>query len=622
MATEVDLQRLVVQMEASFVKYQREWQKALGTTDTNVKQVQNRFDRMSKSINSAGASTARALDPIAGQTGNIAAQFQDIVVQLQGGQSPFLIAMQQGTQLSAVLSQSKTPIAALSSAFMQMVNPISLATIAAIALGGAAVQYLGSILGDGKSATEVIKEQNDVIRRVAENWGDAVPALKAYVDQLDRAAAVGDITKAYDISLDQAYDVARQKISDVRAEFAALRVDLQQAGASAQEIDALQRAFDYLQQRVDDSTATSEDLNRVLQLLGQSTVSTTNNMSGFSGALSTVANMLAAAAQQAANLRAERDALLMQGPDATRFYKGQDFAAEQERLNSLTAKGLTLENEIARVKAEADRAGANLGNEQALRIAQARLDAEERRSALATSSKGASKAVSEAGRERQAVVDLIAELEYEFSLLGMTEQQKAISNALRRAGAAATEEQRQAITNLVNATQAEAAAMAATNEQMREFADAGRQALQGYISDMIAGKNATEALGNALGNIGDRLVNLGLDALFGGGSDFGFLGQMFGISGKRAAGGPVSAGQTYLVGEKGPELFTAPMAGKIVANDRLGGAGASVTFAPVIDARGADAASVARLERSMARMAGEMDGRVKQIVRTQGRKWK
>jgi hypothetical protein len=59
------------------------------------------------------------------------------------------------------------------------------------------------------------------------------------------------------------------------------------------------------------------------------------------------------------------------------------------------------------------------------------------------------------------------------------------------------------------------------------------------------------------------------------------LGQT--VSGKRALGGPVSAGKTYLVGEKGPELFTPGSDGGITPNHKLGGS----TYAPVfqIDAR-------------------------------------
>ncbi|MCA3761504.1 MAG: hypothetical protein IN804_00930, partial [Cutibacterium sp.] len=38
----------------------------------------------------------------------------------------------------------------------------------------------------------------------------------------------------------------------------------------------------------------------------------------------------------------------------------------------------------------------------------------------------------------------------------------------------------------------------------------------------------------------------------------------------RAAGGPVSAGQPYIVGEVGPELFVPPASGSIVPNHALG----------------------------------------------------
>lgn len=41
------------------------------------------------------------------------------------------------------------------------------------------------------------------------------------------------------------------------------------------------------------------------------------------------------------------------------------------------------------------------------------------------------------------------------------------------------------------------------------------------------------------------------------------------LAGARARGGPVRAGKTYLVGEKGPELFNARSSGGIVANDKL-----------------------------------------------------
>jgi hypothetical protein len=53
------------------------------------------------------------------------------------------------------------------------------------------------------------------------------------------------------------------------------------------------------------------------------------------------------------------------------------------------------------------------------------------------------------------------------------------------------------------------------------------------------------------------------------------LGRDSDIAGKRAAGGPVLSGKTYLVGENGPELFTASGNGTIIPNGgtRSGGGG-------------------------------------------------
>ena len=46
----------------------------------------------------------------------------------------------------------------------------------------------------------------------------------------------------------------------------------------------------------------------------------------------------------------------------------------------------------------------------------------------------------------------------------------------------------------------------------------------------------------------------------------------------RALGGPMVGGQSYLVGEKGPEIFTPGTSGNMTANDKIGGGTTNVTF--------------------------------------------
>jgi hypothetical protein len=56
-----------------------------------------------------------------------------------------------------------------------------------------------------------------------------------------------------------------------------------------------------------------------------------------------------------------------------------------------------------------------------------------------------------------------------------------------------------------------------------------------------------------------------------------------GGGGGKAAGGPVSGGQPYLVGERGPELFVPGTSGTVVPNHAIGG---NVTVNVAVDARG------------------------------------
>ena len=56
---------------------------------------------------------------------------------------------------------------------------------------------------------------------------------------------------------------------------------------------------------------------------------------------------------------------------------------------------------------------------------------------------------------------------------------------------------------------------------------------------------------------------------------FGTFGPNYGIP-QRALGGPVTAGSPYLVGERGPELFTPKHGGSIIPNNALGGGSTNV----------------------------------------------
>ncbi|WP_210246866.1 phage tail length tape measure family protein [Devosia ginsengisoli] len=75
-------------------------------------------------------------------TANIAAQFQDIGVTAAMGMNPLQIALQQGTQLSAVFATMEKPLEGIVTGLRAIISPLSLMTIGIIALVAAGLQFV------------------------------------------------------------------------------------------------------------------------------------------------------------------------------------------------------------------------------------------------------------------------------------------------------------------------------------------------------------------------------------------------------------------------------------------------------------------------------------------------
>ena len=122
---------------------------------------------------------------------------------------------------------------------------------------------------------------------------------------------------------------------------------------------------------------------------------------------------------------------------------------------------------------------------------------------------------------------------------------------------------------------------------------------QGLVENIKGAINGTQTFGqamtNVLNNLKNKLMDRALsnmfsgigDAVFGdGGKNKGILGGFLGgIFGKKAQGGPVVGGRSYVVGERGPEIFTPRGSGNITANNKLGG---SVNINVNVDASGSE----------------------------------
>ena len=97
------------------------------------------------------------------------------------------------------------------------------------------------------------------------------------------------------------------------------------------------------------------------------------------------------------------------------------------------------------------------------------------------------------------------------------------------------------------------------------------EAIQGAIDGT---KSLQEVATNLLNNIANKLLDVAVNlALFGAMSGTGTGGGLLGGLFKRAGGGSVTAGQPYLVGERGPELFMPGRSGGIAPAGSFGGMG-------------------------------------------------
>jgi hypothetical protein len=120
-------------------------------------------------------------------------------------------------------------------------------------------------------------------------------------------------------------------------------------------------------------------------------------------------------------------------------------------------------------------------------------------------------------------------------------------------------------------------------QKVKDLYDSIASSIETGIVGAIEGAiNGTKTLGDVarsvFSEIQRSLIRFGVNA---------FLGGLPGIGGFfRAEGGPVSRGRSYIVGERGPELFTPGSSGMITPNHQLGGGSTSVVVN--VDASGSN----------------------------------
>lgn len=556
-----DVERLVVSLEASITKYTKALQKASGDADTQAGKIERRFRSMSEKIDT---DAARSMNSLQAQTGNIAAQFQDIGVQLAGGQSPFLIALQQGSQLGAVLGSAggglRGTVSALGAAFASMASPVNIATIGLIALGGAAVQYFTSTEEEIVKTDVLLRQHGDAIKALAEAYGLASEGVAKYTEAT-RAVVVANLaaeTEKLQARLSEIFSTVEGEVGnftrggfqvqgifvpladEIRAfrdevaagtgDFVAFDQQMAEIANNTAMPANVRDAAQAVRELIAEAVQVQGSLNQAaagMDAAGNAAVLNAGKVRAFSAALRDMATAKSAAAVEANFERMAGNA---------QSY-GEVLNAVKQRQDALNQLQRTeLEKNPGPVPAVDPRK--NLGNDAVTGEA-VQVRSGGGRSGGGGSTKADTSYTDAVKRIQERTQAYLMEAQAIAAFGGNVDQARTYVDLLLDAqaqGIPITDALKGSISELAgqyavagDAAQQAAEAQREMERAAEEFADLGRDMLGGFIQDLRSGKSAAEALANALDKVADKLLNSALDGLFGGGGG-GLFAGLFGSS--------------------------------------------------------------------------------------------
>jgi len=399
-------------------------------------------------IGTGAANAGKAVSLSTQQLANVQYQLQDIGVSLAGGQNPFRVMLQQGSQIVQMFGPGTGVLGALRAVGTGLItfltNPLNIALLGFSALTAAAGYLFSTITGDGEDANKTLEEQEDIVRRIAEKYGDALPHVQAYVAEIEKAKDATDLAGAKTTVLQKAWEDAAQTFADAQYQVQILGNDLQYATDPESFYD-LQNAVNALDGKLKDNTATAEDARRVhdllLKLFRETGIPVTEELAGKFAQL---AGTIAQARSEAALIN-------------------QEFAANVAAQGVLTSLNAELEalgktEEQLRIEKELRKANVDAASEEGQAIAakvhaivtekdaQKEL-ASEQRAAASAKRAADSRAAADAERARKAVTDLIGDLNQSLDQFG-DERAQFIQGFLSRLPDGASEAQRAEVERL------------------------------------------------------------------------------------------------------------------------------------------------------------------------------
>ena len=149
------------------------------------------------SLNNMGMSARATAAAMRG----VPAQFQDIIVSLQGGQAPMTVLLQQGSQLSGMFGGAGNAAKALGTYIVGLVNPLTIAAAAVAGLGFAMYSLNGKdaalrdlsaqLIGTGRASAAAVGDIKALVNELNTVPGVSKAAATAIIGEFAKVSGLG-----------------------------------------------------------------------------------------------------------------------------------------------------------------------------------------------------------------------------------------------------------------------------------------------------------------------------------------------------------------------------------------------------------------------------------------------
>lgn len=563
-----DLERLLVRLEVSQRKFERDMAKASGTANRSARRIENRFRKMNANVSRSLSGLAAPLAAAFSIQG--AKELIDTSTRIENALKVAGLSGQELTdvydQLFAAAQRNAAPVEAL-------VELYSRASLVQKELGISQQELIGftdkvavALRVSGRSA----RESSGALLQLSQALGSGIVRAEEFNSILEGALPIAQAAAA--------------GLEEAGGSVATLRQLVVDGKVSS---EAFFRAFEagavILDDKVSKATLT---FNQRLTLLTNTFIKAAEKIDDATGASGFFGDAISEFADDIDKVVKEIQDLIKWVGNLGKAWDALDFSSLSALRASLAAASNIIVNGDAVVSG-----GAKADNENAPPLPRRKPPPPVQTVSLTdfdstgSGSGGSSgrRSLDEFQREIAAIRERTAALRLEQSVVGASieveERARAaheLMTAARKAGIPITAELLALIDDVSGAYAAEVAelenrqkAQEDINESIRQFGDDARQVFGGILDDVKAGASAIDIMTNAVNSLANSLANRALDGIFGGlfgggtaspggsllGGLFGFADGGIAARGKplpRFARGGVSR-SAAIFGEAGPE---------------------------------------------------------------------